>query len=69
MLVGPNVVRRAQLIERLIADLEQSALLEIRRGDSPAAAQVTIEPVSKYLPQGAVRVIGLRETDCGIARV
>ena len=69
MLVCPDVLGRADIVERLIADLQQAALLEVGRGDAPAPAQVAVEPVGQHISQGPPGLGGRGEAHVGIARV
>ncbi len=69
VLVRPDVLGRADVVERLVADLEQAALLEVGGGDAPAPAQVAIEPVSQHVSQGTLGLGGRGEAHLGIACV
>ncbi len=57
----PLFLRSAQIRERFIADDEQTAFLEVRGNDAPAAAQVPIEKVAEKVLQGANGIRAVRE--------
>jgi hypothetical protein len=46
--------------EGLVADVEETALLEVREGDAPASLQVAVDAVAEDVAEGALGV-GLRE--------
>ena len=53
MALAPVFLARAQVVQRLVANLEEAALLQVRRHDPPPAPEVAVQPVSKHVPQGA----------------
>ena len=69
MFIGLDVLGVADIIERLIADLQQLALLKVRRRDAPAPVQVAIEPIGQHVSQGTPGFSGRGEANLGITRV
>src|SRR5208283_474380 len=65
----PEVVGPAEVAERYILDFQQSALLEVGRGDSPAALEVAVNPVADHIPHCPVGVGLLGELDTGLAGI
>ena len=66
---GPLLLGRDELVERLVVDLEQARLLEVRRGDAPATLEVAVEAVADDVAQGGVAGALRGELRLGLARV
>src|SRR5262249_7085637 len=56
-------------VERDVVDLEESALLQVGRGDAPAAAKVEIEVVAEGIPESALGLLALYILDLGVPGV
>ena len=64
----PDVLRGAELIERLVLEAEKTALLEVGRGDAPAAEKIAIEAECEGLAEDQLDVLLLGEARVGMRR-
>ena len=69
MHAGPDVFGLAQLVERCVADSEQTGLLEIRLGDPPTPFEVLVQEVREHVAHGAVDFFTGREAHLGVRGV
>src|SRR5208283_5919651 len=65
----PELVGPAEVAERHVLDLQQSALLEVGRGDSPSSLEVAVNPVADDIPHCLVGVGLLGELDAWLAGI
>ena len=65
----PELVGPAEFAERYVLDFQQSALLEVGRGDSPSSLEVAVNPVADHIPHCLVGVGLLGELDAGLAGI
>src|SRR5208337_2995314 len=65
----PELVGPAEVAKRHVLDFQQSALLEVRRGDSPSSLEVAVYPVADDIPHCLVGVGLLGELDAGLAGI
>ncbi len=56
MAVAPDFLVATHLFQRQVGDREQPALLQVRRGNAPAALEVAIEAIAKDVAQCALRL-------------
>ncbi len=65
----PELFGPAEVAKRHVFDLQQSALLKVGRGDSPASLEVAVNPVADHIPHRPVGVGLLGELDTGLAGI
>src|SRR5579871_73995 len=65
----PDVFGGADILQGFVADLEQSALLQVRRSDPPPAPQVAVQTIAKQVAEGPLRILFGLEPFVGIGGI
>ncbi len=55
MTVAPHVLVAAHLFQRKVLDRQQAGLFQVGRGNTPAALQVAIQAIAKYVAKRPLR--------------
>src|SRR4051812_28651214 len=61
MRTGPFLLRGDEIVERLVVDLEQARLLEVRGGNPPPALQIAVDAVAENIAECRIRLRSGRE--------
>jgi hypothetical protein len=67
--LAPDLGLGAETGEVVVLDREQAALLEVGRGEAPAAGEIAVEVVGEHAPEGALDGFAGAVEDLGVLRV